>query len=59
MTSVEYSLRIGGKNVWFAANVSPLSANSVIWAARDITDRKGAEQQIEKQLETLGALYDL
>ena len=59
LTSVEYSLRIGEKDIWYAALVSPLSANSVIWVARDITERKQAEEQIQMQVETLGALYDI
>lgn len=43
---VEYSLEINNKEVWFAAGVSPLSEDSVIWVARDITERKQAEQQL-------------
>ncbi|MCX6059373.1 MAG: PAS domain S-box protein [Chloroflexi bacterium] len=37
VTTVEYSLFIDDKEMWFSANVSPMSSNSVIWVARDIT----------------------
>jgi PAS domain S-box-containing protein len=41
--TVEYSLMIGGWKTWFATRISPISEYSVIWLARDITDRKRAE----------------
>jgi PAS domain S-box-containing protein len=40
---VEYSLMMGGWETWFATRISPISEHSVIWLARDITDRKLAE----------------
>ncbi len=42
--NLEYSMSIGGKEVWFAATVSPMLADTVLWVARDITERKQAEQ---------------
>ncbi len=33
---VEYSLEINQRQVWFAARVSPLLKDAVIWVARDI-----------------------
>ncbi|MDZ4165649.1 MAG: HD domain-containing phosphohydrolase [Smithellaceae bacterium] len=53
LTSVEYSLHNGDKDIWFAALVSPLSANSVIWVARDITERKGMEEERQQAIERL------
>ncbi|PIZ26338.1 MAG: hypothetical protein COY47_01060, partial [Chloroflexi bacterium CG_4_10_14_0_8_um_filter_57_5] len=55
----EYALQIGGKERWFAGSVSRLSENTAVWVAHDITTRKRAEEQIQSQVETLGALYDL
>ena len=55
----EYALQIGGKERWFASTASRLSDNSAIWVAHDITDRKLAQEQIQRQVETLGVLYDL
>ncbi|MHC1740602.1 MAG: PAS domain S-box protein [Anaerolineaceae bacterium] len=42
--SFEYSLPIGDKIVWFNAVLSPLTKETVIWVARNITDRKQAEE---------------
>ncbi len=50
---VEYSLQIEGAEVWFDGSVSPLSQNSVVWIARDITERKRAEGVRRKLLHDL------
>jgi PAS domain S-box-containing protein len=42
--TVEYSLIVGGRKTWFATRIAPISEHSVIWLARDITDRKRAEE---------------
>jgi PAS domain S-box-containing protein len=49
--SIEYSLPIDGKEVWLAETISPLSTETAILVARDISDRKQAEQALylEKQ----------
>jgi signal transduction histidine kinase len=44
--SVEYALPIRGKKVWFLAYVSPLSEDTVLWVARDISERKETEEAI-------------
>ncbi|MTJ07773.1 PAS domain S-box protein [Anabaena sp. UHCC 0204] len=36
----EYSLQIRNQKIWFHAQVSPLSPETVIWTARDITEAK-------------------
>ncbi|TVQ20544.1 MAG: CHASE2 domain-containing protein [Leptolyngbya sp. DLM2.Bin15] len=41
--TVEYCLPIRDTQIWFSANVSPLSERTVLWVARDITHRKEAE----------------
>ncbi len=46
----EYSLNLEGKRTWFAATVSPMLADRVIWVARDITERKRAEQALQERL---------
>lgn len=42
----EYSLDIEGKEYWFEANISRLTEDQVFWVARDITERKKAEEDI-------------
>ncbi|MGB7445296.1 MAG: adenylate/guanylate cyclase domain-containing protein [Coleofasciculaceae cyanobacterium] len=40
----EYYLTIEGQKVWFYSTVSPISDDAVLWVARDVTDRKLAEE---------------
>ena len=65
ISSVDYQLSLGSDEVWFTGNVTPLSANLVVWSARDITQRKHSEDErlkLEQQmlhaqkLESLGVL---
>lgn len=51
--SLEYSLPIGNREIWFAANISPMQSNTVIWMARDITQRKQAESWLAGQKQVL------
>jgi PAS domain S-box-containing protein len=44
----EYSLLIGDKEFWFNATVSPMPNEKTLMVARDITQRKQAEQEIEQ-----------
>ncbi|MGI0488990.1 adenylate/guanylate cyclase domain-containing protein [Pantanalinema rosaneae CENA516] len=46
---VEYSLMIDGQEVWADANISAIDAHSVVWAARDVTDRKQAEAALQEK----------
>ncbi len=51
--SIEYNLTLHGREVFLAARISPLSEDSVIWVARDVTEYKRSEstqQEREKQL---------
>ncbi|MEQ8960481.1 MAG: adenylate/guanylate cyclase domain-containing protein, partial [Coleofasciculus sp. C2-GNP5-27] len=49
--NIEYCINLAGEDIWFAANLSPLSDDSVIWVARDITDRKQAEVALQLEQE--------
>ncbi|MEG4217048.1 PAS domain S-box protein [Microcoleus sp. Pol14C6] len=51
--SIEYSLQIDHQEVWFVANISPMQENTVIWMARDITERKQAENWLTGQKQIL------
>ncbi len=46
--NIEYSLDIKGKEIWFYASLSKLADNQVYWIARDITERKQAELQVQR-----------
>jgi signal transduction histidine kinase/CheY-like chemotaxis protein len=46
IVSCDYCLEIHGKEVWFAANISPIAKNKVIQISRDITDRKQIEMTL-------------
>jgi len=57
--NIEYSLPIGGQEIWFSATVTPLTANTVFWIARDITERKQAEETLRRQHAYQGALQEI
>ncbi len=44
--TVDYELNIGGVQKWRSATVSSLSEDSVIWVARDMTERKAMEKEL-------------
>ena len=49
----EYSLQFDNALIWFSVNIFPISESSVIWIAKDITNRKEIERDIlyaEKEL---------
>src|SRR2546427_4655286 len=54
----EYSLHIAGREVWFAAAISPMDDRHVVLVARDISDRKRAEQDLRETLSLLNATFE-
>lgn len=58
----EYHLTLCEQNLWFMANISLISDQTVLWVARDISDLKQAEKDLfqEKELAqvTLQAIGD-
>ncbi|HEY9650025.1 MAG TPA: PAS domain S-box protein, partial [Coleofasciculaceae cyanobacterium] len=46
--NVEYSLQTGDEEIWFSANISPTVENSVVWVARNVTQRKRAEAALRQ-----------
>lgn len=51
--STEYSLTIDGSEFWFLGTVSPMLDDTVIFVARDITERKRAEHALRTRQEEL------
>lgn len=51
--SIEYSLPIGDKDLWFAATISPMQSNTFLCVARDITERKQGESWLAAQKQIL------
>jgi class 3 adenylate cyclase/CheY-like chemotaxis protein len=49
--SIEYCLPIGSKEVWLAQTISPLCLETAILVARDISDRKKAEEALRLEQE--------
>jgi PAS domain S-box-containing protein len=45
---IEYELIISDRPTWFSAFITPLTADSTVWVARDITERKNAEEEIRR-----------
>jgi diguanylate cyclase (GGDEF)-like protein/PAS domain S-box-containing protein len=56
--SAQYSLQIGDRLVWFAASISPMVADTAIWVARDITERKLAEEARVQERNFVSAVLD-
>jgi PAS domain S-box-containing protein len=44
----EYDLHIGGRQLWFEATISPMMSDLVVAVARDVTERKRAEEELKE-----------
>ncbi len=58
--NVDYSLTVGGREIWFSACISLFSKDAVIWVARNISARKLAESALsQKNTELAHTLEEL
>ncbi|MEG5044777.1 PAS domain S-box protein [Microcoleus sp. B4-C1] len=49
----EYNLELASVQTWFAATISPMKENTALWVARNITERKQAENWLTGQKQIL------
>ncbi|MBE9185339.1 PAS domain S-box protein [Microcoleus sp. LEGE 07076] len=49
----EYNIQISSQQKWFAATISPMKQNTLLWVARDITQRKQSEKWLNAQKQIL------
>jgi PAS domain S-box-containing protein len=56
--SCDYSLNIGDQEIWFAANISPLSQETVILVGRDVTVYKEAEAALRESEERFRSTFE-
>jgi PAS domain S-box-containing protein len=54
----EYSLMINNQECWSDASISPIDENSVIWAIRDVTDRKRIETALQESEERFRVVFE-
>jgi PAS domain S-box-containing protein len=59
IVSIDYPLDISGNVYWFNANLSKLTEDQVFWVARDITDRRKAEDVLRRQNEYLAVAAEI
>jgi PAS domain S-box-containing protein len=58
-SQLEYDLPVGNETFWFLASLSKLNENEVFWVARDITERKKAEEGLMRRNTYLAASADI
>ena len=59
VVQIEYKLPIEGQEYWFLANLSRLNDEQVFWVARDITERKKAEDALQRRSDYLAASSEI
>ncbi len=55
---IEYPLVIDNKTIWFEGRGTPKSKNSIIFIARDITERKKAEEKLQESEKKFRTIFE-
>ncbi|MDI3289035.1 PAS domain-containing protein [Polyangium sp. 15x6] len=50
LVTTEYSMQLEGRDVFFSAHISPMSDGEVMFVARDVSDRKRAEEAVAEAI---------
>ncbi|MBE9039500.1 PAS domain S-box protein [Oscillatoriales cyanobacterium LEGE 11467] len=53
----EYQLPIGEEEAWFSANISPMLGGSVIWVARNMSERVSAQKALHRSEEKFAKAF--
>jgi len=59
LVKIEYSLTIGNNELWFDGRIAPMSENTVVFVARDITERKLAYKELSENEKRYRTLFEL
>ncbi len=59
VVQIEYQLPIEEQEYWFLASISRLNDEQVFWVARDITERKKAEEILQRRNDYLAASSEI
>lgn len=55
---IEYELPIEERMVWFSTSISPMDADSTLWVARNVTERKHTDAALRESEERYHTLFD-
>lgn len=55
---IEYELPIEERMVWFSTSISPMDADSTLWVARNVTERKHTDAALHESEERYHTLFD-
>ncbi len=58
VVSGKYSLKIGGKELWFASNATRISENTAMWVAHDFTQRKSDQEALLHRAEIMDQVHE-
>ncbi len=56
---LEYTLKIGERTIWFAASITRMTEKTSLWVARDVTERKHAEDDLRQRENLLNKIFEV